>query len=310
QVKAESAQKDAETNFRKARMAVDDSLTRISESRLLNVPGLQPLRKELLESALKYYQGFLDQRSDDPAVQKDLATAYTRVAKITAEISSPDKALEAYQQALAMRKKLLERTPKDLEMQAEIAYHQQAVGRLQRQLGRTDAALKSLQEASAGLRDVIPHVRDKSALLSGFANVYNDIGALYIHKNEPLEAMSYFTAALKLQRQLVEENPKHAKIVQPKHELASQLNQMARLHADIDLSPDALRLHGEALDILKALVAANPRHELSNDLQRALAGSYENVGNTHSRNKQADGALKSYQDALPIRERLANANPA
>ena len=58
-------------------MAVDDSLTRISENKLLNVAGLQPLRKELLESALKYYQGFLEQRSDDLAVQKDLATAYT-----------------------------------------------------------------------------------------------------------------------------------------------------------------------------------------------------------------------------------------
>jgi hypothetical protein len=83
---AERQKRRAEANFRKARMAVDDSLTRISESRLLNVPGLQPLRKELLDSALKYYQDFLDQQSGDLAIQKDLATAYTRVAKITAEI--------------------------------------------------------------------------------------------------------------------------------------------------------------------------------------------------------------------------------
>ncbi|HMF13999.1 MAG TPA: thioredoxin fold domain-containing protein, partial [Gemmataceae bacterium] len=291
-------------------MAVDDSLTRISESRLLNVPGLQPLRKELLESALKYYQGFLDQRSDDLAVQKDLATAYTRVAKITAEISSPDKALEAHQQALAMRKKLLERKPEDLEMQAEIAYHLQDVGRLQRQLGQKDAALKSLQEASAGLQAVIPLMQDKSGLLSGFANVTNDIGAVYVQKNEPLEAMSYFTAALKLQRQLVDENPKHPKIVQLKYELANQLNQMGRLHSDIGLTRDASKLHGQALDILKELVAAHPRHELSNDLQRALASSYENAGDAQSRDKQPDGALNSYQEALSIRERLASANPA
>jgi serine/threonine-protein kinase len=323
-VKAETARREAESNlkeaqhqkqladanFRKARMAVDDSLTRISESRLLHVPGLQPLRKELLESALKYYQGFLAQRSDDPAVQKDLATAYTRVAKITAEISSPDKALEAYRQALAMRQKLLKRTPGDLEMQAEIAYHHQAVGRLQLQLGQSDGALKSFQQASAGLRAVIPQVEEKSGLLSGFASVYNDIGALYVHKNEPLEAMSYFTAALKLQRQLVDESPKHARIVQLKYELANQLNQMGRLHTDIGLSREASKLHGQALKILKELVAAAPRHELSNDLQRALASTYENVGDARRRDKKADAALKSYQDGLAIREPLANANPA
>ena len=81
-------QKFAEENFAQARRAVDDYLTKVSESRLLGVPGLQPLRKELLESALEYYQGFLRQRGNDPSLQKELAEAYTRMARITAEIGS------------------------------------------------------------------------------------------------------------------------------------------------------------------------------------------------------------------------------
>ncbi len=44
----------AETNFRLARQAVDDYFTRVSQNKLLNVPGMQPLRKELLETALDY----------------------------------------------------------------------------------------------------------------------------------------------------------------------------------------------------------------------------------------------------------------
>ena len=322
--KAEDARKEAETNLgeaqrqkklaednlRKARMAVDDSLTRISESKLLNVAGMQPLRKELLESALQYYRGFLEQRSDDLAMQKDLATAYTRVAKITEEISSKEKALEAYQEALDRRKKLLEREPNDLEVQAEVAFHHQAIGRLQQQMGELDAALRSLQQASTILHQVIPQSREKLDLLSGFANIYNDIGILYVRKNELLEAMSYYTAALKLQRQLVEENPKHVRIVPFKLALASQLNQMGRLHRDIGLFADASRLHGEALALLKDLVAANPEHERSNDLRRALAASHEDLGDAHLRNDRPADALASYQQALPIREQLARANPA
>src|SRR5262249_40051154 len=46
----------ADRNFRRALRAVDDYLTQVSENRLLKspLPGLQPLRKELLETALKY----------------------------------------------------------------------------------------------------------------------------------------------------------------------------------------------------------------------------------------------------------------
>src|SRR5262249_35440233 len=41
----------AEANFRQARAAVDEYFTTVSESKLLNVPGLLPLRKELLDAA-------------------------------------------------------------------------------------------------------------------------------------------------------------------------------------------------------------------------------------------------------------------
>ncbi len=52
---AETNFQEAEANFRKAREAVDEYFTKVSQSKLLNVPGLQPLRKELLESARNYY---------------------------------------------------------------------------------------------------------------------------------------------------------------------------------------------------------------------------------------------------------------
>ena len=68
----------AEANFAKARAAVDDYLTRVSESRLLQVPGMQPLRRDLLQSALGFYQDFLKERGDDPTIFAGLAAAHLR----------------------------------------------------------------------------------------------------------------------------------------------------------------------------------------------------------------------------------------
>ncbi len=78
----------AEEGYRQAREAVDTYFTRVSESRLLNVPGLQPLRKELLDTALGYYRGFLRDRGNDPELVRQVAQAQARVGRIVAQIGS------------------------------------------------------------------------------------------------------------------------------------------------------------------------------------------------------------------------------
>ena len=77
-----------------ARQAVEDYFTTVSESRLLQSPppGLQPLRKDLLEPALRYYRRFVDEHKDDPALKAELARAYYRVGRITADIGTAEEA--------------------------------------------------------------------------------------------------------------------------------------------------------------------------------------------------------------------------
>src|SRR5262249_1625689 len=152
--------------------------------------------------------------------------------------------------------------------------------------------------------------QDKLPLLSRFAGVLNDIGAVYIQKLEPLEALSYYTSALKLQRQLVEENPKHVLLPQWQLELANQLNRMGRLQIDLGLYNEAIKLHSEALALAKTLVAGNAKDERFVDWQRTLAASLENIADSHAENNKNELALKSYKEALPIREQLAKDNPA
>ena len=93
-LRAERLRALAEENFHNARNAVDDYLTRVAESRLLGVPGLQPLRRELLESALPYYESFVKNRAEDPALAHELASAHGRLAKINADLGRGPEALD------------------------------------------------------------------------------------------------------------------------------------------------------------------------------------------------------------------------
>jgi hypothetical protein len=61
---ADKHRAQAETNFAMARKAVNEYFTKVSESALFDVPGLEPLRGELLESALKFYEKFSVDRTN------------------------------------------------------------------------------------------------------------------------------------------------------------------------------------------------------------------------------------------------------
>ena len=67
--------KEAETNFNMALKAVDDYLTSVSENTLFKLQDsvdIRRLRQELLNSALEYYKGFVNQRSQDPLLRRQL----------------------------------------------------------------------------------------------------------------------------------------------------------------------------------------------------------------------------------------------
>jgi tetratricopeptide (TPR) repeat protein len=117
----EKAKRQAESHFAKARKAVDDYFTKVSESQLLQVPGLQPLRRDLLQSALTFYQDFLKERGDDPALRGELAAAYLRVGKIRSEMREADEARKAYEQARALYEALTKAAPESVEWRHGLA---------------------------------------------------------------------------------------------------------------------------------------------------------------------------------------------
>src|SRR5262249_51351635 len=111
----------AEEGFRQARQAVDDYFTQVSESKLLHVPGMHPLRKELLESARKYYQRFLDERGDDPSLRGDLGQTWYRLGRITDDLGIKPEALAALRKAGALQEELVRAHPETAEYRRDLA---------------------------------------------------------------------------------------------------------------------------------------------------------------------------------------------
>jgi serine/threonine protein kinase/tetratricopeptide (TPR) repeat protein len=334
--KAVAAQQLAEKNFQEARRAIEELLTRVSEGRLKKVPGMQPLRKELLESALKYYQAFVDRHDDDPALKKDLADAYTRVAHILAEVGSRREALPVFDKALQIRTELLRRDPKNKKLNLDLVAHHQAVGNLYARLRDSDAALKSLQSAYDVLLAYSPQDKRRTAnlplmgtgvamgipvhasrdldVLQAFAGVLNDTGAV-LQARDPGQAVQIYLQALYIYRNLSTDpkgNPNRPLRggAAAEHDLARQWRRIGSLMSDLDMVAAATLYQREAIRILERLCRTFPRHPRYDEWQRDLAAAREGLGDLHAARNQLLNALVEYQAAAKIRLRQAQENPA
>jgi eukaryotic-like serine/threonine-protein kinase len=86
QMKAEKRAEEAEARFRLAKESVDE-LIRASEEELMEVPGMEGLRKRFLTTALASYMKFVEQRRDDPMAQADLLDTKKKVEKILGDLA-------------------------------------------------------------------------------------------------------------------------------------------------------------------------------------------------------------------------------
>ena len=78
---------EADENFRRALQAVNQ-LVQIGEDQLADRPDLDGLRWQLLETTLVYFQDFIDQHRDDPAISQELEAGRVKVKTILAELST------------------------------------------------------------------------------------------------------------------------------------------------------------------------------------------------------------------------------
>jgi tetratricopeptide (TPR) repeat protein len=198
----------ADENFRTARRTVDDYLTRVSENKLLKspLPGLQPLRKELLESALAYHEQFLQEHGDDPGVQAELAASRLRVGKILDSLGFLQKGQENLELAVRSYQELLQAHPEDPSFEKGLAESYLSLGYAQLKTNRKQAVASFRQAVSLAekLARTAPQDADGQFHLG---KTYHALAQALGYMNEPGEALSLYTKALDVLEGLVKAHP-------------------------------------------------------------------------------------------------------
>jgi tetratricopeptide (TPR) repeat protein len=313
-------------SLRWAEQTVDDFFTDVSENTLLYQPGMQRLRKELLQHARDYYEKFLLQSGGDEVVRDELARAHYRVGWITDEIESPIKAMSSYEKAREMQTRLLDADPENSERLKDLGDTHNRIGMAlhkQQQLDRSLEAYRKAIDVRSRLAALTPNDRESHRML---ANTYMNIGLLEIDRVNYDNAQQNLEQAqsIRLQSPGSGDDPKLRRDLAKGYYNLAKLAMAQRVRADNDTDLaqqwcNRGRQWCEKAAVLFKALAERNRADLDMRylwaacyfMEAKLANAGVIYGSEPGENlkKALDETLALYQQSSDILEPLAQKNP-
>ncbi|MBU4601619.1 tetratricopeptide repeat protein [bacterium] len=190
------------------------------------------------------------------------SAALGNIGNIYHNLGKPDEALEYYQQALEINRKL--------GYEQGVAQNLNNIGTLYNELGKYDEALKCQEEAL----EVSQKFKDEQAI----ANSLTNIGIIYTDSGKHEEALKLFQEALE-----INEKNKY------QEGIANVFNNIGLAHSNLKETDQALNYYQKALKINKKI-----------GYKEGIATNLGNIGLIYITLGKPEEVLKYYQEALEI----------
>jgi serine/threonine protein kinase len=280
----------AEAGEAQVRAAVDEFLTRVTEDKLLKTPGSQGLRRDLLRSALRFYDDFLKQHADDPSLMAALAGVYLRVGDIQSDLGEEHESKKAFQAARTLYDRLATANPDDRASLNGVATCLFKISDFVPAIAVWEKLLKS-EPARAGVRRDLAEAYNSLAIQQGSAK--NEADRLQLHQK-----------ALALREGLVRDFPDD-----PEYRLAlgGTLNNLGVALVERGHVVEALAMYLRSAEHEEAAFAKVPFDVLCG---RYLATGYVNIAQTQARLGRKRDAEASFKKAIGHCERIVRENPS
>jgi tetratricopeptide (TPR) repeat protein len=293
----------AQKHFERALAVVDRLLTRVGEHELVNVPYMDGTRRRLLEDALEFYLGFLQDESSDPSVRQEIGLAYGRMARIQHLLGRLDKAEEAWGHAITLQQGLVAEFPLELTYCLDLARSRRNLAAVYRATFRSRAAERTLDLLLSDQAQLAQDHPASAACRLELFEVYSQLGSIYHDSSRPTEAEAAFKQALDLAGGLVKDEPAN-----PNHQEAQArcLRQLGLLYRQEKGAAAAEDQYLAALGVLERLVADHPANRA---YQEDLAGVLNNLAIVRGAQGRLSESEKTYQRAQTVAERLVQDYP-
>jgi eukaryotic-like serine/threonine-protein kinase len=293
----------AERRFNDVRQLANSFLFEFHDA-IQHLPGATPARELVVKRALEYLDSLVKEAGNDPTLQRELATAYDKVANVQGapyrdNLGNYGGALASYRKALAIREQLRQGSKPDEKLQSEIGRDYGEIGDLLKVTGDLSAALASYEKALVILR-AIPNPSHETQ--REIALVQTRYSTALTESGEMAKAVENQQSAIAVTDKLILANPSDRELGRDK---AIQTMRLGDAYQAMGRLPEALAKEREAVALFEALAVKTNAQSL-----RDVGVVYEHLAMVMQKMGDKRGAIEIELKAVAGDEEAAKADPS
>jgi tetratricopeptide (TPR) repeat protein len=197
----------AKQNLLMAVEAVDRMLTRVVDERLQYIPQFEDERRQILEEAVGFYNGFLEQEHSDPTLRREMGRAYFRLGKVFGGLGKPDKSQDSFRQAQTLQEQLAAEFPDDPMYRNDLALTFNELATAVRTNGHVDRAEPLYQRAHDLATELVRQSPDELKFRETLAKVLQNLGYMQFQRMQLDRAETFFKQSITEYDELLRRKP-------------------------------------------------------------------------------------------------------
>jgi non-specific serine/threonine protein kinase/serine/threonine-protein kinase len=304
---ARSERARAERRFNDVRKLANSLMFEVHDS-IRDLPGATAARKLVVQHAQEYLDSLAQESKSDPALLRELAAAYGRLASVQGEprnvnLGDTHKAVENDRKAAALLESAVSLQPSNRDLLRELA---ESYLRLAMQLDQAGDATSNeiyLQKAVQILEPLAVANADDRNVQYALAKAYEQTAGTFRNKHDSTRSLESYEKAFVIYERLGRADPQNQ---QYQKEISFSHKHLGGTLIEQNKLPEALEHYRAALVIDEAQLARNPDGVQN---RYNITYTYSDTGFILGKQGDFDGALAYYRKALEIRAALAAADP-
>ncbi len=205
QQRTEDERQRAERRSQQARQVVNNLYSRVAEEWLEDQAHLEPLQREFLVEALRFYEELAQEEGDDPEVRAEVARAYHRMSRIHWRLGDIAAGRAASRQAAALWERLLADAPGNAEYQSnfgKVTHNEGVQAYFEGDLLASEAACRRAIDLATPLAREFPGIAEYRRSL---ASAHSSLALVLERTDRTEEALANHRRAVHIQEGVVDE---------------------------------------------------------------------------------------------------------